>query len=174
LLLKKINGLTAKTGLLVLAAVLLFLNFLNALDLAGHARESATGVACGTLAKAAGLKSRIAELEKSRAKVPQFTFTSAAMVSAAQAGTYPKGQRSNAERWPAELAIPDDIKHDIVPWLGEEPAEALAHEIIFFVSRDIRTGFGVSGTAAQFRLPPRGLDPCPLPSERHGPSASLA
>jgi hypothetical protein len=81
---KKTRDFSGKAGLFVLAVVLLFLNFLNALDLAGQARESATGVARGTLAKAAGLKSRIADLEKSRAQVPQFTFTSSAMVQAAQ------------------------------------------------------------------------------------------
>jgi hypothetical protein len=94
---KKTRDFSGKAGLFVLAVVLLFLNFLNALDLAGKARESATGVARGTLAKAAGIKSRIEDLEKSRAQVPQFTFTSAAMVQAAQSAVSAADMARDAE-----------------------------------------------------------------------------
>jgi hypothetical protein len=80
--LRKTRDFAMKTGLFALASILLFLNFLNALDVASHVRDEATGANRGTLAQAAGLKSRIAELANSRAQVPFFEFTSPAMVEA--------------------------------------------------------------------------------------------
>jgi hypothetical protein len=81
---KNLRAVSLKAACSLLGIVLFVLNFMNALDVASHGRELATGVSRGTLAKAAGLNSRLAELRKSRAQVPPFTFTSAAMVSAAQ------------------------------------------------------------------------------------------
>jgi hypothetical protein len=81
---RNLAGVSQKLACGLLAVVLLFLNFLNALDTASRVREDATGSHRGTIERAAALNSRIAELRKSRAQVPPFTFTSAASASAAQ------------------------------------------------------------------------------------------
>jgi hypothetical protein len=81
---KNLSAATQKAGCYLLAAVLLTLNFFNALDVASSVRESATGVSRGTINAAAGLNSRLAEKHKSRSQVPPHTFTSAASASAAQ------------------------------------------------------------------------------------------
>jgi hypothetical protein len=81
---RNLDAVTLKLACWLLAIVLFGLNLLNALDAASHARANATGVSRGTIASAAGLNSRIAELRKSRAQVPQFQFTSPAQATAAQ------------------------------------------------------------------------------------------
>jgi hypothetical protein len=81
---RNLQTVSLKLACCLLGFVLFVLNFMNALDVATHGREVATGVARGTLAQASALKSRIADSRKARAQVPPFTFTSTAMVSAAE------------------------------------------------------------------------------------------
>jgi hypothetical protein len=81
---KKINNYIAKAFVFAGAGFLMWLSFVNAVELAGVMRESATGVARGSLSRAEFLNSRIRDLENSRKKLPQFEFTTAAQVTAAQ------------------------------------------------------------------------------------------
>ena len=73
-----------KVACLAFGAALLSVNLFNAIEVAGHIRELAAAPATGVIAKATGLKSRIADLRKSRAEVPFHTFTGAAAVTAAE------------------------------------------------------------------------------------------
>ncbi|MGA7323835.1 MAG: hypothetical protein WBX25_05000 [Rhodomicrobium sp.] len=81
---QNLSAVTLKLACWLLAIVLFGLNLFNALDAATHVREAATGLNRGTIAKAAALNSRLAELRKSRSQVPPFTFTSLPQASAAQ------------------------------------------------------------------------------------------
>ena len=67
-----------------LGALLLVLNFANALDLATAVRESATNPAKGALQKAATVNTRIADLRNRRLEIPQHDYASESMLYAAQ------------------------------------------------------------------------------------------
>jgi hypothetical protein len=69
---------------LVFGAALFSVNLFNAIEVAGHVRETVTAGSSGKLATAAALESRLAGLRKSRAEVPQHAFTSPASLSAAE------------------------------------------------------------------------------------------
>ena len=69
---------------LAFGAALFSVNLFNAIEVAGHVRETITAGDSGKLATAAALKSRLASLRKSRNEVPQHAFTSPASVSAAE------------------------------------------------------------------------------------------
>ena len=69
---------------LAFGAALFSVNLFNAIEVAGHVRETITAGDSGKLATAAALESRLASLSKSRNEVPQHAFTSPASVSAAE------------------------------------------------------------------------------------------
>ena len=69
---------------LAFGAALFSVNLFNAIEVAGHVRETITAKDLGKLASAAALESRLADLRKSRKEVPQHTFTSPASLSAAE------------------------------------------------------------------------------------------
>jgi hypothetical protein len=63
---------------------LMWLSFVNAVELAGVLRESATKVGRGSLNRADSLNSRILDLDNSRKKLPQFEFTTAGQLVTAK------------------------------------------------------------------------------------------
>jgi len=69
---------------LVFGAALFSVNLFNAIEVAGHVRETVTAGSSGKLATAAALESRLAGLRNSRAEVPQHAFTSPASLNAAE------------------------------------------------------------------------------------------
>jgi hypothetical protein len=69
---------------LAFGAALFSVNLFNAIEVAGHVRETITAKDSGKLASATALESRLASLRKSRSEVPQHAFTSPASLSAAE------------------------------------------------------------------------------------------